>query len=365
MRFAPLLLVTGCFYVDPINQSPSAGIKQLSSDEVFRNEHVSLTATTYDPEGQQVYVRWRVYACTDATTPAGCDVDPFSTAITIDETFDVPVNRADNVTPTSALRVILEVTDDHGATAKPDQQLLLSVVDQPPEVMMSTSSRHSFVVGTPIDVYAKVSDVDDGAAALAPLVWQVYSPAGTPPTLVDKGEVTPGDPTQFWQILTPYVVGKYTIDVTATDPFGVQQEVMLPIQVGPDEPPCLTQWAPLAAPAGSVLPLQDPTLIEVLVVEDDLDPYPAVGSDPVLGQTSFSWSILPPGASSRQPLSGIVGNSVAFDPASYKPGDVVELRVEIQDRITRPILCPDSDPTCSVNSDPTCIQRLTWRVEVQ
>jgi hypothetical protein len=88
----------------------------------------------------------------------------------------------------------------------------------------------------------------------------------------------------------------------------------------------------------------------------------------VLRPTTFSWSILPPGASTRQPLA-VTGNQVALDPASYSPGDIVELRVEIADRAmilnNTAISCADNIPTCSVISDASCIQRQTWRVEVR
>jgi hypothetical protein len=360
------LLASGCFYTDPINQRPSADIKQTSSAEVFRNGHLSLEASTYDPEGELVTVVWRVYACTDATTFDGCDQGPFETDVLTDITFMVPAFRADNTTPVEALRVILEATDAHGATAKPDQELLLAVADQPPTLKLAKSARHGYVVGTVIDVYAQVDDEDDGATNVTLSPWKVMSPASQPPyTIVDKGPL-PDDPTTYWQQFTPSPsgAGDWIIEVTATDPLGAINTQDLPITVVPDHPPCLGQWSPLAPPPGSTLPMQDPTLFQVLVIEDDLDPYPPVPSDPVLGQSTFAWSLKPPGASSFQSLA-ITGNSVALDPASYTPGDQLALRVEIQDRNHTPVNCPATDPTCSVISDPSCIQRLTWLVEVR
>ena len=114
----------------------------------------------------------------------------------------------------------------------------------------------------------------------------------------------------------------------------------------------------------TTIPISDPTLFQVLVVADDLDPYPSVPNDPILGTTEFHWSIVPPGGT-RQSLGGVTGSGVALDPNSYTPGDLVELRVEIQDRNHTPVNCPDTDLTCSVISDQSCLQRLTWRVEVR
>jgi hypothetical protein len=359
-----LMLASGCFYIDPINQRPSADIIQRTSGTLYRGDDLVLDASTYDPEGQTVEVVWRAYACTDATTPDGCDAAPFYTDVLTTVSILVPKLRADKVTPVSALRVILEAHDSDGAVAKPSQELLVAVEDKPPDLTPSASPREGNVRGTAIDLYVKVGDQDDGAAAVKPLDWQVFGPASQPAyTLVDKGAL-PQDPTQFWKVFTPMGTGDWDIQITATDPLGAQTVAHLPITVVDDHAPCLAQWAPLAPPAGSTLPMQDPTLFEVLVVQDDLDPYPAVPTDPVKGTTEFSWSILPPGATTRQPLA-IDGNSVALDPASYKPGDVLELRVEIQDRNHTAIPCADSVDVCSVISDTTCNQRLTWHVEVR
>jgi hypothetical protein len=116
------------------------------------------------------------------------------------------------------------------------------------------------------------------------------------------------------------------------------------------------------APAGEALPISDPTLFQVLVVKDTLDPYPLDAGDPARGVTSFAWSIKQPGASTRTPLA-TTGNSVTFDPSSYAPGDIVELRVEIADRVNTAVSCDEDLPTCSAT--PSCNQRLTWRVEVR
>ncbi len=355
------LCASGCFYTDQINQRPSADIIPVTQGTYYRGMEVELDASTYDPEGQTVSVAWRAYVCTDASTPSGCDDAPFYTGVLPAATFTIPGTRADK-SPTQALRVILEATDEHGATARPAQEYLVGVADQPPGLAVRKDGRHGFIKDIPIDVYASVTDPADDLSSVR-VDWQVFSPATNPAYSLDPLTVTQTDSMHAvsGRVFTAHGLGDWDIQVTATDPVGTANVQHIPITIVNDHAPCLEQWSPAAAPPGDVLPISAATLFQVLYVQDDLDPFP---TDPVMGTTTFSWSLLPPGATTRQPLS-IVGNSVPIDPASYTPGDILELRVEIADRNATPIPCPDSDPTCSVISDPTCIQRLTWRIEVQ
>ena len=362
---ALIVLGTGCFYVDPINQRPSADI-QPHATSVPRGGTVTVDSVVMDPENDPVSLKWRVYACTDASAPAGCDAVPFMMAATPTIEITAPAFRSQSMIPVKALRVILEAMDSHGATARPMQEALIDVTDAGPSLQLGKTSNYQFVTGMPAQLLAKVGDPDDGPA-LVHLDWQVFAPAGATYTLgAFNVPPDPNDPDhlQLGQTFTPSLPGDYDVQVAATDPAGMSVMQDETVTIVADHAPCLASYAPLTAPAGETLPLADPTLFQVLVVSDDLDPYPPVVGDALRGTTSFSWSILPPGASQREKLS-VVGNSVALDPASYNAGDIVELRVEIQDRVLRTINCADTSPTCSVISDTSCIQRLTWRVEVQ
>ena len=138
----------------------------------------------------------------------------------------------------------------------------------------------------------------------------------------------------------------------------------VPVQVDADRPPCLAQLAPIVPAPGQTLPLDQETLFQVLVVDDDLDVYPP-SDDPIDGVPTFSWSLLPAGATQWQQLSGATGNRVLLGPENYQLGDLLELRVEVHDRIPRQISCPDNQPTCSLGSDDMCTPRPTWRLEVR
>jgi hypothetical protein len=357
------VLVPACFYVEPINQRPSIAIVEDSSTPIHRGEMVSLESTVHDPDSDPVAVSWRIYACTDATEPAGCDNAPFFTSTFSTISFKVPPNRTnEHMDPVAALRVILQGVDDHGATAEPDQELLIAVTDRAPTLQLRTDAPYNFVVHTPVNVYAQVADPDDDPAQLAlATTFTVLGPSES----YALTDIVLTDPTQSGRKLVADDPGSWTVRVAVADSSGATAMQDAPIQIVPDHAPCLSSWAPLAPPPGQTLPMADPTLFEVLVVTDDLDPYPPPLADPIRGTTAFAWSLLAPGDTTFQSLAGVIGNSVPLDPASYNTGDVLELRVEIQDRVPRLIDCAESDPTCSVISDPTCIQRLTWTVEVQ
>jgi hypothetical protein len=363
------LVQGGCFYTDPLNQRPSIDIEQQGSTVVYRGDTVNLTSKSNDPEGGLVFFQWRAYACKDANVgvgnDGGCDQVPFRTEVLPTFTFDVPHVRS-NGEPVQSVLVLLEGTDELGATAKPTQQLIIPLGDHGPTLAVSKAYHRAYVVDEPVNLFAAVGDPDDGINPPPALTWTVFSPMNQPTfDLTDIANV-PADPmhpelAQFGKTLVPHGIGDWTVQVVATDLVGTTTMQPIDINVAADRAPCLSQLAPIVPPAGQALPLDQTTLFQVLVVDDDLDVYPPSG-DPITGTTTFAWSLLTPGASTRQPLPMATGNRVVLAPENYQLGDILELRVEIQDRIPRPINCADNQPTCGTS---TCIQRQTWRVEVR
>lgn len=359
--------MAGCFYADPINQRPSISITGEPTEAVHRGDTLSLSALSEDPDGHFVSYQWRAYACTEA---GGCDRFPFADGLLQTFEVDVPIRLADDATPVSLLRIVLAAKDELGATSRPEEELFLPVVNRAPVLELARSSRYAFVTATPIQIFAKLADADDGPAAVRPLAWEVFGPplGDTTNALVEL--TIPQDPDdlehlQFGKTFTANVPGEWTIRVTATDPLDGTTTASTMITVAADGPPCIAQVLPIVPTGGVALPITDPTLFRIPVVVDDLDVYPPRPDDVVLGTPRFVWSVKAPGQATHAAISGAIGNSLAVDPASYTPGDIIEVRAEIFDRTNDTLLCPDVDPTCSVISLPTCIQRQTWRVEVR
>lgn len=352
----------GCFYLESINQRPAIDIIQTSSETVYRRTVVRLEAEASDPEGQIVFKNWRAYACVDANDFGTCDGEPFADSVLDHLEFMVPDKRVDVDVPVQSVLVYLEAQDEYGAVARPRQQLIIPVANHAPVLEMSLTQQNNGVVGTPIDLFLKIRDIDDGPATVT-LDWQVFTP--TVDADYTFGDLDPDPPDtvegeiQTGKRLTPDALtgeGTWNVVVTATDPLGATAQKMYTFDVGPDDPPCLEQWSPIAAPAGSSYLLTEPTLFQVTYVYDDLDPYPATSG------IEFDWQ-LKVNAGAWTSL-GLDANHVPLDPSNYAPGDAVQLRVEIQDRKQTVVNCPDTQQTCSVNST-SCIQRQTWRLEVR
>ncbi len=359
--------MAGCFYTDIINQRPSLDIRQDTTGPLYRGGIVKLHAESSDPDGHDVLFHWRAYACTEK---ALCDGAPYFESSDDEIELQIAMTRVDaGAGAVLGLRVVLEGVDDFGATAKPAQELWIDLQDHTPVIELRTSSSYGSVVGTPIMIFARVADEDDGPRTPA-LTWEVFTPMNQPVASLDDAMVKQdeSDPSHYTygKAFETDEPGEYEVRVTADDGLGLETSkttTSIIIVVDDDDPPCLQQLTPIVATAPSAWPMSEPTLFQVHVVEDDLDPYPTI-NDPYLRPTKFKWWLLAPGTT-REELTGVTGNSVALDPASFHPGDILELRVEIYDRKETFIPCVDGAATCSVIADNNCLQRQTWRVEVR
>jgi hypothetical protein len=376
-----LLLITsallgGCFYVDPINQRPSLEIENTSAEVVERGASgITLIAHVDDPEGQIVKLDWKMFVCDDAADVGTCDDIAKAEASAPTFVFDAPVARRDG-TAAQSLLVELSGIDDLGAEARPKQQLIIPLANAKPSVVVTQSAKYGKTVGTPIDLFAVYGDADDTADKVT-LEFQLFSPTLSnvkgPDDLCDASTCPkPADETklQIGKTFRPDVIGEWMVQVTATDQLGGPDGTTVVVEtviVVVDQLPCLGVVSPAPPPVSSTLPVGEPTLFQVFQIVDAIDPYPTNLADPILGQSEFHWS-MKLNNSARQTLATETGNSIAFDPAAFDPGDVVELRVEINDRGSPfPLTCDPADPTCQLDPTlvPACLQRQTWKVVVQ
>ncbi len=367
---AVCVLLTGCFYIDPILPGPRSLI--LKPDVITRGGVVTLTARLLDAEGQAGSFEWTVIACSGFSggEASGCDdgmpfypppdgPSPDDSRSTV--SFTVPPTTRSGAM-TQAIQVTLDARNDRGALDESNEEY--AVGDAPPVFQLDRQS-HSLAVGATIDVIATYSDVDSALDGIM-LDWTATAPGSTGAFPLEAITVAqdPADPghRRADMRLLPDAQGIWNVQVTASDREGGSTTHDLSFTIVPDGPPCLRQWLPAVPPPGATLPISTPTVFQVPVVDDDLDPYPPIDAAP---QLTFAWSILGPGATQREVQTGATGNAIVLDPAVFTPGDVVELRVEIDDRQHTALPCDDAAATCSITSSDSCLQRQTWRVEIR
>jgi hypothetical protein len=354
----------GCFYTGDLNDRPSAEIQRLGTGVPLRGETVRFQALIVDP-GDEVEVGWRIDACRTAPGGEVCD-EAIATSVPavlqIEAVVPLAAGAGVERGPTERLRVHLDVVDSHGAVARPGQQVVLEVGNQAPTVRVQPRGRElagAYPEEAPIFIAARGEDPEGDAVTVA---CEPFPPAGSVPGAWSWVQV--GDPPSGgheWR-LVPDVPGVWIVRCTARDPLTATM-VDTPITVVADRPPCLGATEPAPA-AGATIVLDAPRRFAVLVVDDDLDVYPAPApDDPFLAAAGFRWSIRLVGDVGFYEVDADIA-AIELDPANHAPGDRLDVRVELDDRRGRAIDCPADAATCSLSLD-ACLQRQTWRVEVR
>jgi hypothetical protein len=355
----------GCFYMDPINERPATELRKVNAGTTYRGDGITIEADTIDPDGDAVTVAWSAWSC----APGGlaCEAAPFGSGVLDDPgvdkiQFDVP-----STVTTRAVRVVAHTEDGYGAPALQDAVLIIDIANRLPELMPLMYAAGP--PGGPTTITAQARDADDPLASLEFTSWRVMAPPGgdTTPPFMKIGDNIDADSTDETYLLEPDVAGGWWVEVVVTDPLGGSATELVEIPIGPDRPPCIADAFPLAPPVGAVMTVDEPRRFSVLVVTDDLDVFPAPPpNDPYRGEATFQWFLAGPGTGGAfVPVTGATANFVELDPTAYDPGDRLDLRVEIQDRISR-TMCPVNEPTCALDATrPTCIQRQTWALEAR
>jgi len=358
--------LTGCFYVDPINERPGADILRVDPELPQRGDLVTVRAKIVDPDGDPTIPDWRAFAC-DAS---GCDASPFDTSSDeVQFDFTAAPTRGSGAS-TTYVHVRLDVTDDLGAPAVPRQSVDINVSNAVPVLAPLERRGYDFHGAYPVDttvrIIASATDADDGVEGLTFVEPELYPPSGATldqATLVRTDDATVLDGLATYA-LTASAPGQWEIKVAVADGLGARADsgnVGVPFAL--DQPPCLSVADPEFPPDGARIVLDARRRFAVLAIDDDLDVFPPPApDDPVLGEARFRWWLATPASGGALEPLALDDNGVTLDPASFTPGDRLELRVEAVDREDRP-LCDAAMSSCELTAG--CFQRRTWAMEVR
>ena len=355
------LLLAGCFYTGSLNERPRAEIEKVTPGPYhYPGDTVAFVARkSFDSEDAAgLTATWSAYTCSSDTS---CAPIGDSMVMGLDDQYVVTIPSHDPI------RIQLVVRDSHNAESRDIETL--EVGNRPPVITVqvrqggqSPGLSESYVVGLALEVAVKVDDPDKDPTTHS---WALLRPRESTPENVTWRQLD--DDGNVYQLI-PDVAGVWRVDITATDdlPEGteVHQEQIL---VDEDQPPCIGITSPALPGDGRfVLRREDGARsFAVLHVADDLDPWPRPASDSTdIGTARFAWAIAgPQTGGDLEPIAGATGADVVIDPASYAPGDLLSLRVDVSDRVERTATCTADDPTCSTADG--CYQRLTWEVEIR
>jgi hypothetical protein len=358
---AALLAPAACFYTTTINERPHAEIT-VASGPHYPGESVSLTApgSGDSEDGAEVDCTWRAETCLDptcSTTQPTPDNQPTTRPCADQHPLKVPPQDH------RSIRVILIVQDQQGGMYT-DRQII-EIGNREPDVRVQVRSAgtatHS-VVSLPVEASVSVDDPDEDPVVLT---WRLLKPrgGGAVVTLVKDDDET-NDKVRFF---TPDAPGLWSVEVIGEDGIDSASETAA-IDVEEDGPPCIALTSPAATQAGRLVLRRDegPRVFAALQVTDDLDPLPRPpGAPPFVGEPAFTWQLASPDTGGTLvPVAGALGPDLTIDPSAYAPGDLIDLRLEVSDRIARELPCDEAAPTCALGGD-ECHQRLSWGVEIR
>jgi hypothetical protein len=136
-----------------------------------------------------------------------------------------------------------------------------------------------------------------------------------------------------------------------------------PIDVAPDQAPCITETIPPFGVQGLVRDAGDLDFA-VAEVKDDGDPLPAPLDRPSTSSFAWSWRLRGAPSFTRMLLPDLP--SFQFPSGFFTSGQVIDVRVEVRDRRstqTELLTCGDPEQAmCVVRAG--CNQWVTWTVVV-
>jgi hypothetical protein len=298
---------------------------------------------------------WKLKSAPSSAAALGpCTPPSMETACLVATTegdYDVELRVDDNRGEESIVDKILHVEQGPAPVAKLDFVSASPHAEGPP-----------YALGSQIEVTCKYSTPGVPGGPSPTCDWSDFvPPPGSKATILPCMDPNDG----MAECFVADLPGPYHVGLLVTDANGKSQPVDDSYAVADHQPPCIEHTTPaLPPPAVGNGPapftvVSMPTDFVVDQVWDDFDPDPP----------NLQWFVEAPGSDTFAPRGGFP--SFPFNPAAFSFGDIVRVRLEIQDRDTvrgaqEFLACGNADVCSAPNKVHTdaCLQRVTWTVHV-
>jgi hypothetical protein len=365
IALAALVGLSGCLYLDGINESPKVRMVLVTDQElIYIGERVWVDARdTVDPDGDLMTYLFTIEheGSTDDPEPELCPVYMEPWELCFIPGADVTYN------------ITLRVTDEHGAVSV-GQLVGVHPNNRPPVVdcRIDTFAKpnNHFIVGREVWMTG-VESFDQDAGDVLYYHWEErLRPINsqTADFVMQTSDLT-GEPTVERELsvrllVIPDVPGSYEVglrvadDSEATDATHMSSLCQLFFEVDPDSEPCIASTSPDFVTGTLVFDRFDVRRLEVTQVTDDLDPFPGSGS----GETDFLWQVEhSPGAGFVE-IPGYGFPYLDIDGAEFSLNQRIRVRVVALDRADHDLSgCPVDLATCALGAG--CFQWITWEIE--
>ncbi len=364
MLLAALVGLSGCLYLDGINEPPEVSVRlRTDIDLVYIGEEVWVDARdTSDPNGDALSYRFTLEHSGSGDDPAPelCQVSK--------QPWEYCFKPSAKVTYTVTLRV----TDALGAVSYADPiEVHVNNREPQPECRFDTFPKpnNHFVVGREVWMTGvESSDPDEGDTLYYHWSERLRPLGSSTEDFVSQTSDINGEPTEdgasaIRLMVIPDVPGSYEFGLQVVDhsdpldPENPPDVCQLFFEVDPDEEPCIAATAPDFGTGTLVFDRFDTRRLEVTQVTDDLDPYPGAG-----GETDFLWMVEEvPGAGFVE-IPGYGFPYLDVEGQDYALNQRIRVRVVALDRATHDLSsCPVNLATCALRAG--CFQWITWDIE--
>jgi hypothetical protein len=389
----PLLLASGCLYLDDIDRPPTVSLDDAITTTV-KGAILTVNPTFADPDDPRDQLRFTL----DVESVDGQLLDPKCDYVVESQLrpFQIAFFR------TGIFRVTVTVFDPHNAFAEASE--MLTITDAPPvfssgAAIQQTSTPDACNLNTAGDVITlqlngTIADADATAAnaGCTPIdkltyTWRIKdAPSGTKPalTMYDDNNgclpmtagsgptlAVPNSATQVCLWTDPMITGSLAmynvvLDVSddPNDPNRTVRSAVGNVVVGVDQPPCIEGTDPVAGGTYVV----DRNELQEFKIDGVVDDRDVFGTNKI----TFVWSVWRETDQTWREVPQWTGSTYQLDVSSFGVGEKVSVRSEVLDGTGTRVpteTCSDTTKDCvvpSCASQPNvCHKWKTWDLELR